>query len=123
MSPLGGSLRTSDNVSAVELYCGISGVPLPDVQWFGPSGAGPLTSGPKYSIMHTLDFSVLYIIDYNVTTDDGQYYCQVDNAAGTQTCSVTLSSCNCVIGEWSEVSIAEIYMHRIMLLTVKCLSQ
>ncbi len=103
VSPSGGTLRTSENITLVQLYCGLSGIPPPSVTWLGPGGI-PLMMGYGYSVMETDSFSLLTISNYNVDVDAGQYSCLAENIGGQQTCSVTLGPCNCVIGEWSEVS-------------------
>ncbi len=103
VSPSGATLLTSENITQVQLYCGLSGIPPPSVTWLGPNGS-PLMLGLRYSVMETDSFSMLTISNYNVDVDAGQYSCLAGNIGGQQTCSVTLGPCNCVIGEWSEVS-------------------
>ncbi len=102
VSPSGATLLTSKNITQVQLYCGLSGIPPPSVTWLGPDGSTLM--GSWYSVMETDSFSMLTISNYNVDVDAGQYSCLAENIGGQQTCSVTLGPCNCMIGEWSEVS-------------------
>ncbi len=104
VSPFGGSVVTPENITVVQIYCGVHGIPPPTVAWFDPDGQQMF--GGDYLIDTNPEdgSSQLSILGYDVSEDAGQYQCRVTNIGGEETCSVTLGGCNCVIGEWSEVS-------------------
>ncbi len=95
------------NTTEVEIICGITGNPPPEVFWIDPNGQ-TVTPGPdgKYSIVKTDESSVLTIYDYDLNGDAGLYQCKVENQGGSQVCPARLTSvnCSCTVGPWSQAS-------------------